>query len=627
MTTQTPTSRRAHDLFLESQDALHRSTDKLFGYLMVCQYAGAVIWALLNTPQTWVGQYSYIHPHVWTALLLGGLIALPTAALTYYKPGAAVTRWTVSVCQMLMSALLIHVSGGRIETHFHVFGSLAFLAFYRDWRLLVPATLVVLVDHIVRGIYNPASVYGVSSGAEWRFVEHAAWVVFENIILIAACLRGVREMRIIADRQALLESTYSEVETLVQKRTEELQRSQERKSAILHNAFDAIVSMDSNGRITEFNPAAEAMFLRNKDEVAGHGFAELLIPEELREAHAQGMQGFLDTGQSQLLNHRIELTAMRSNGERFPVEGSITPVHLGDDIIFTAFIRDIGERKRLETDLAHAQKMESIGQLAAGVAHEINTPNQYIGDNIRFLEESFSSVTTAIGAYQELHLAVKAEGVQRELVTKVDEVAIRTDLEFVLEEFPRAVEQALDGVERVASIVRAMKEFSHPGQESHTMVDINRVIDSTVTVARNEWKYVAQVELALDPSLPNIEGHPGALGQVFLNLIINSVHAIKERFGSEASGQIRIATSRSGDSVEITLSDNGCGIPDHAQSRIFEPFYTTKDVGLGTGQGLAISRTVITEKHGGQIDYATALNEGTTFTIRLPIEAAKDEAA
>jgi two-component system NtrC family sensor kinase len=621
------TTARAEELFNESKQIHFCSTDRLFGYLMVCQYIAAVIWALVASPRTWEGAHSMVHPHVWTAMLLGGLIAGPTAALTYYLPGRPVTRWTVSVCQFLMSALLIHVSGGRIETHFHVFGSLAFLAFYRDWRLLIPATVVVALDHVIRGFYAPASVYGVVAGAEWRFIEHATWVVFEDIILVASCLLGVREMRIIADRQARLETTNVEIERQVEERTKELCHSENRKAAILNNALDAIVSMDARGLITEFNPAAEAMFGYKRDEAVGKSLAELLIPEEHRAAHAAGLRRFLDTGESSMLGRRIEVAAVRSNGDRFPVELSITPVASDDGILFTAFVRDVGERKRLESELAHAQKMESVGRLAAGVAHEINTPNQYIGDNILFLQDSFAGLHDTIDAYSALHVQAKSEGFAPELSEKVDEARTTADVEFVLEEVPNAIGQALEGVERVASIVRAMKDFSHPGLEMHTSVEINRVIESTVTVARNEWKYVATVDLDLDRNLPVIQGHPGELGQVILNLVVNAVHAIKDRHGDSTLGEIRITSRAKRDCIEIRLSDNGAGIPKEVQSHIFEPFYTTKGVGIGTGQGLAISHTVIVDRHGGHIEFETQEGVGTTFTIQLPLEAAKEKAA
>lgn len=183
----------------------------MFGWLMLAQYVGAIVWAKLATPLTWAGTQSSTHPHVVTAIVLGGLIAIPTFLLTVFKPSAPVTPWVVSVCQMLFSALLIEVSGGRIETHFHVFGSLAFLAFYRDWRLLVPATLVVVVDHFVRGIYSPVTVYGISSGAQFRFLEHSAWVLFEDVFLTISCLRGRSDMKVTAQRQFELESKNAEL--------------------------------------------------------------------------------------------------------------------------------------------------------------------------------------------------------------------------------------------------------------------------------------------------------------------------------------------------------------------------------------------------------------------------------
>lgn len=199
-------SARARQLLTAHIEAIWRSTDRLFGLLMILQYVGAVVWALLRSPRTWDGATSSIHPHVFVAVGLGGLIAVPTVLLAFFYTGKAITRWTISVTQLLMSAMLIHVSGGRIETHFHVFVSLAFIAFYRDWRLLIPGTLVTLFDHILRGLYNPSSVYGVGSGAEWRFIEHAAWVVFEDVTLTVSCLRGRAELQLIADRQAELES-------------------------------------------------------------------------------------------------------------------------------------------------------------------------------------------------------------------------------------------------------------------------------------------------------------------------------------------------------------------------------------------------------------------------------------
>jgi len=420
---------RSTFLFREHSKSLYASTDRLFGYLMVCQYVGAIIWAYIASPLTWSGSQSALHPHVITALVLGGLIATPVLILTRWRAGETVTRYTVSVCQMLMSALLIHVSGGRIETHFHVFGSLAFLAFYRDWKLLIPPTLVVLVDHIARGFYFPASVYGVASGAEWRFIEHAAWVVFEDTILVAACLRGVRELKLIAERQAQLEFTNAEVEATVERRTSELQQTEKRKSAILNHALDGIITMDKEGSIVEFNPAAESTFHTTRGEVIGKHLEELLAtkefapifnPSDIEQAHA-------------LLNKRLQTSGIR-DGKAFSIELAITSIQLEDGLMFTAFIRDLTDQKQLEADLAHAQKMESVGRLAAGVAHEINTPNQYIGDNIAFLHESFNAMNDSIAALRKVNEAARNDPKFLELVARVDTEAQRSDLDFMLKE-------------------------------------------------------------------------------------------------------------------------------------------------------------------------------------------------
>jgi len=590
---------------------LYRSTNRNFGFLLIFEYFAVVIWAALRSPLTWHGQQSSINSHVWVALLLGGIVALPSSYLGLLRSNKPETRWVIAVCQLLMCSLVIHVSGGRIESHFSIFVSLAFLSFYIDWRLIVIPSLVVVIDHLIRGIYLPQSIYGVYAGANFRFIEHALWVVFEDFVLIAACLKGAKEVWSIAQRQALLETTTHNMEVIA-----------ERRSAILDNAMDGIISMDSNFLVTEFNPAAEVIFGIDKNEILGKDLFCSLILEEHRKIHLAGLKHYLQTGECKDLRKRIEVTGLRNKLQKFPIELSINPVHFKDEVMFTAFVRDIEERKRLETELANrSQKMESIGELAAGVAHEINTPNQYIGDNIRCLEIGMTSLMQVMTEFKELHKIAHEQGFQPELIQNIDETIEEADLAFVLTDIPRAVAHSLEGVERVASIVRAMKDFSHLGQDGRSTVDLNRVIESTVVVARNEWKHAGILELDLDPGLPHIRGNSGQLGQVVLNLIINSVHALKERYEGLEMGLIKIKSRKIEGQVEITFSDNGCGIPITSQPRIFEPFYTTKRVGVGTGQGLAISHSVICDHHGGEITFVTKPNEGTTFTILLPIES------
>jgi len=611
-------NKRAEELFNRELFSIQRHTDRMFGWLLLFQYVGAIVWTFLRSPATWEGNRNAVHPHVITAIVLGGLATLPTIFLITQHEGKPITRHVVAIAQMVMAGLLIHVSGGRIETHFQVFVSLAFLASYRDWRILIPATLVVLADHIVRGIYFPASIYGVDGNAQWRFLEHAGWVVFENVILVMALVRTLAEMRTSANRRAQLEETQAKVEGLVVDRTEALRKSELRKSSIISNALDGIISMDSAGVVVEFNPAAEAMFGFRKVDIVGKDLADHLIPPEFRAQHREGYRRFVDTGVNRVMNSRIEIFGLRSSGEQFPMELTIIPVSMSDAVLFTAFVRDITERKHLETELAHAQKMESIGRLASGVAHEISTPNQYIGDNIRFIGDSFVALTSAVDQLRDIQRAAVEGPVDPELLVRIEREITELDLEYLLEEVPRAAAHALEGVERVASIVSAMKEFSHPGLHTWTTANINRVLESTVTVARNQWKAVANVEYDLDEDLPLIYCHPGELGQVFLNLVVNASHAIGATTDGR-DGRIRISTKLVDGVLEIVIEDNGCGIPAQAQTKIFDPFFTTKDVGVGTGQGLTISRTVVVEHHKGEIKFDTEEGRGTKFTVLLPL--------
>lgn len=241
------TSKHAQELFDEAESRVHRRTDVLFGVLFVVQFFGAVVAALTLTPQTWAGSESSVHIHVTAGLLLGALLCLMPLVLIVFRRGEAVTRYTIAVAQMLFSALLIHLMGGRLETHFHIFGSLAFLAFYRDWRVLVPATAVIATDHMLRGFFWPESVFGVLAASPWRALEHAGWVVFEDIFLAASCVQSRREMRAIAESQAQLEDAYQETERQVQERTAELRaqaeslsQSEERFRMAVHGSQDGI---------------------------------------------------------------------------------------------------------------------------------------------------------------------------------------------------------------------------------------------------------------------------------------------------------------------------------------------------------------------------------------------------
>jgi signal transduction histidine kinase len=279
------------------------------------------------------------------------------------------------------------------------------------------------------------------------------------------------------------------------------------------------------------------------------------------------------------------------------------------------------EQQKMEVQLRQAQKLEAIGQLAAGIAHEINTPTQYVGDNTRFFKDSFENIRKVLKSHEELIEAAKKNAVTPEVLERAQTILAESDLEYLFEQVPAAINETLEGVERVTKIVRAMKEFSHPGGKEKSPADLNKAIESTVTVARNEWKYLADMTLNFDPHLPSVPCFLGEFNQVILNLVINASHAIADVVKEQPNtkGKITISTRRDGDAVEVRVGDSGTGIPENVRARIFEPFFTTKPVGKGTGQGLSIVYTNIVKKHGGSVTFETQPGQGTTFIIRLPL--------
>ncbi len=328
--------------------------------------------------------------------------------------------------------------------------------------------------------------------------------------------------------------------------------------------------------------------------------------------------GVLETG----AGRRVQVPVEMAPGSRmFQVSIDLIPADSAGNKSLIIMFEDQTEALALERDLRQAQKLEAIGQLAAGIAHEINTPVQYVGDNIRFLADSFENLLRLINGYEDVYQAVRDTDQAAAWWDEIERLQADADLDFLREEIPITVEQSLDGVGRVSNIVRAMKEFSHPGTTEKVQVDINKALQSTVTVSRNEWKYGSEMLIDLDPELPLVHCLPAELNQVFLNLIVNAAHAIDARVknGDYEKGTIRVTTRTGDNGAIIEIADNGSGIPEAIRHRIYDPFFTTKAVGKGTGQGLAIARDIIVEKHGGAISCETKVGVGTTFTIRLPI--------
>jgi two-component system NtrC family sensor kinase len=279
---------------------------------------------------------------------------------------------------------------------------------------------------------------------------------------------------------------------------------------------------------------------------------------------------------------------------------------------------EMKERERMTIELQLAQKLESVGRLAAGIAHEINTPIQYIGDGVSFLQSAQVDLNKLQIAYRDAFRRLANDETVEAVIPTISEIEITLDQEFLLKEIPLAFERTLEGVERVAGIVRAMKEFAHPDSAEHSSADLNHAIQTTLTVAHNEYKYSAEVESRLS-ELPLVTCNVGELNQVFLNLIVNASHAIAESGKDVTTGRIVIITSVDKEDVVISIADNGCGIPAANLEKVFDPFFTTKPVGRGTGQGLAIARSIVVEKHGGSMIVQSSVGNGTLFILKLPI--------
>jgi signal transduction histidine kinase len=282
---------------------------------------------------------------------------------------------------------------------------------------------------------------------------------------------------------------------------------------------------------------------------------------------------------------------------------------------------DITELRRLGRELAAAQKLESIGRMAAGVAHEINTPVQFVSDNVQFVRTSMTDIAAVIHAYRNLQHAARSTGDIAAAVQLAADAEKAADLDYIIENAPLALDSALEGLGRIATIVRSMKEFAHPDQAQKTLADLNQAIRATLVVAHNEYKFVADIDTQFD-ELPLVQCYLGEINQVILNLLVNASHAISDVVKENGGlGKITVRTRLCADEVEISIGDTGTGIPEAARDKIFDPFFTTKEVGRGTGQGLAVARSVIVNKHGGTLRFETGCGKGTTFFIRLPINA------
>jgi PAS domain S-box-containing protein len=395
-----------------------------------------------------------------------------------------------------------------------------------------------------------------------------------------------------------------------QMRNLELRTSQ--LNSILNTAPSAIITVDDLANVLTFNPAAERIFGYTPNEIIGNSINRLM-PLEVAAGHDAYIKNYLKTGQAKVIGMPREVMAVRQNGEEFPAQFRINCMEIEGKSFFCGIIDDISETKTLQVQLNQAQKLEAIGQMASGVAHEINTPIQYIGDNLSALKENFVDIIE----FQKKLNSINAEEIQ----TQLHSWKSQHDLDFILEDSPKAIQQALEGVEKVSEIVKAMKTFSHMEPSQGTQViNLHEAINSALIISRNSYKYYADIETDFSKDVESLECYPSELNQVFLNLIINAAHAIEEKYSVDRRGLIRIVTRLIPGMVEILIQDNGSGIPEAIQEKVYNLFFTTKPVGKGTGQGLSLSHSIIVEKHQGKLFFESSHAEGTTFHIQLPLK-------
>jgi two-component system, sensor histidine kinase and response regulator len=611
------TSARANQLFAEAWHLIHHRTDRLFAGLMAFQWLMGIAFALWVSPLAWDGPVSRTHLHVWAAIIVGGIISLFPALLGLFRPGLPSTRYVIAVAQMLMGALLIHLTGGRIETHFHVFGSLAFLAFYRDWRVLIPATVVVALDHLLRGIFWPQSVYGVVVASQWRWLEHAAWVLFEDVFLFVACRRSIAEMRHTADRTATLER---EVRTR-QEAENEARNAQARNDAILDVALDCVLLIDESGRIAQFNPAAERTFGYSPAEAVGADFVESIFPADRRQPVREAMTSYLATGDTAILNRRLELMAMRKSGETFSVEIAIAPISTDCGKMFAAYVRDITERKRIEAELAsYTNELEAAHDTQRKDAERL----AILVDELRVTQHRAETATRAKSEF--------LASMSHELRTPLNAIILYSEL---LQETAEDEKQ----IGSIGDLKRIQSAGKHLLDLINGILDLSKIEAGKMMLSLETFQVKTMIGGLVDTVRPLVEKNRNTLTvrgtddvrpmhgdltktrQILLNLLSN---ASKFTHDGTITVDIRECTIDGADAVEFSVTDSGVGMTVEQTQKVFDPFTqadvtTTRKYG-GTGLGLAIVSRFC-DLMGGSVSVESRPGEGSRFVVRLPREA------
>ncbi len=575
---------RAAEIEAESLNSAFVRTDRIFGVLMPVQWLAGIAATLWISPRTWIGDASQVHAHLIAAIGLGGVItALPTV-LAWLRPGRATTRHAIAIGQMLTSALLIHLSGGRIETHFHVFGSLAFLAFYGDWTVLLTATVVIAADHVLRGLWWPLSVYGVASASPWRAIEHAGWVLFEDVVLLLAVRDHRRAIHADACHRAELEHAHRGVEEEVRVRTRELAASESRFRSLSASSPVGIFETDRHGALVYANPRFFEILDQPEAQCLGLGWLDCVQAAERIAVHREWMEA-LRYGCA--FHREMRLIGKDGGTAWLVMRAAPRPDEDGAPLGWVGTAEDITARKAAEAGLVRAR--ESALEIArlkseflANMSHEIRTPLN--------------------GVMGMLELAIGTE---------------------VASERRDYLETAMTSADSLLTVINDILDFSkiESGklEIEHTSFDLRECVSSAMRIlALRGTQRGLEIACDLAPGVPNrVIGDPTRLRQVLMNLIGNAI-----KFTEQGEIVVRVRRGEDPGHLEFSVSDTGIGIPVDRQRAIFDAFSqadgsTTRRFG-GTGLGLAISSRLVAMMD-GRLDVASEPGRGSTFTFAIAL--------
>lgn len=585
---------RADELLDNHLQLIYRRTDRLFAGLLFAQWLACIAAAMWISPRTWAGAWSATHIHVWAALLLGGAISSLPILLALTRPGEILTRQFIAIAQMLTSALLIHLTGGRIETHFHIFGSLALLAAYRDWRVLVTSTVVVALDHALRGAMWPESVYGVLTAAPWRTIEHAGWVVFEDIFLIVTIRQSIYEMGDIATQQATLEATNRLTEEQVQRRTKELQRAEERLRLIIDSVPNGVVMIDQSGRIRLANPKVEEIFGYSHEELLGEEI-EILIPKEVRQRHPELRNAYMSTPMVRAMGQGRDLYGVRKDGSEFPVELGLNPLRTDEGLFVLAAVVDITERKKTELDLrAYSEQLETTNRDLTKTKAELEQKNQELDEFTYVASHDLQEPVRKLVSFSKL--------LEQDLGDALNENATR-DLRFIV-----------DAAGRMRQLVQDLLALSRAGRSAMKKDRVG--LDG----CREDALYALQMRIEETGAklrwdkLPAVVGDHTMLTQLYQNLIGNAL-----KFTATEIPEVTLTVEDDGNQWILGVKDNGIGMKPEHTDRIFKPFQRLhrRDQYEGTGIGLSVCKKTV-ERHGGRLWVESQLGQGAHFKFTLP---------